>query len=50
MDAVKKQKKDNILTEDDVKNIEKDMQELTDKFIKEIDRRIDNKTKEVMSV
>ena len=50
MDVVKKQKKDNILTEDDVKNIEKDMQELTDKFIKEIDRRIDNKTKEVMSV
>lgn len=50
MESFKKQKKDSDMTEDDFKNIEKEMQDLTDKFIKEIDRRIENKTKEVMSV
>jgi len=50
MDEFKKQKKNNTLTEDDVKNLEKDMQDLTDKYIKEVDKRVENKTKEVMSV
>ncbi len=50
MDAFKKQKKESDMTEDDLKNLEKEMQDLTDRYIKEIDRRIENKTKEVMSV
>ena len=50
MDAFKKQKKESDMTEDDLKNQEKEMQDLTDRYIKEIDRRIENKTKEVMSV
>ncbi len=50
MDAFKKQKKDSDMTEDDLKGLEKEMQDLTDRFIKEIDSRIEKKTKEVMSV
>ena len=50
MDALKKQRKDNEITEDDQKSIETDLQKLTDDFIKKIDKIIDNKTAEVMSV
>ena len=50
MDALKKQKKDGELTEDDQKNLEEKLQKMTDDFIKQIDKRIDVKTKEVMSV
>lgn len=50
MDALKKQKKDGDLTEDDQKNLEEKLQKMTDDFIKQIDKRIDVKTKEVMSV
>lgn len=50
MDALKKQKKDNVLTEDDFAVVEKELQDVTDKYIKEIDARIDSKTKEVMSI
>ena len=50
MDALKKQKKDGDLTEDDQKNLEEKLQKMTDDFIKQIDNRIDVKTKEVMSV
>ena len=50
MDAFKKQKKDSDMTEDDLKGLEKEMQDLTDRFIKEIDSRIEKKTMEVMSV
>ena len=48
--ALKKQKKDGDLTEDDQKNLEEKLQKMTDDFIKQIDKRIDVKTKEVMSV
>ena len=50
MDALKKQKKDGELTEDDQKNLEEKLQKMTDDFIKQVDKRIDVKTKEVMSV
>ncbi len=50
MDALKKQKKDGDITEDDQKNLEEKLQKMTDDFIKQVDKRIDTKTKEVMSV
>ena len=49
-DDIKKQKKDGILTEDDVKNAEKSVQDLTDKFIKEIDSITAAKEKEIMEI
>ena len=50
MDALKKQKKDGDITEDDQKNLEEKLQKMTDDFNKQVDKRIDIKTKEVMSV
>ncbi len=38
MDAYKAQKKKNEITEDDMKNIEKDVQELTDAKIREVEK------------
>lgn len=49
-DDIKKQKKDNILTEDDVKDAEKAVQDITDKFIKNIDVMTATKEKEIMKV
>ena len=49
-DDIKKQKKDNILTEDDVKDAEKAVQDITDKFIKNIDVMTAAKEKEIMKV
>ena len=39
-----------MITEDDLKRAEDDIQELTDKKIAEIDKILDNKEKEIMSV
>ena len=49
-DDIKKQKKDNVLTEDDVKDAEKAVQDITDKFIKNIDVMTAAKEKEIMKV
>ena len=49
-DEIKKQKKDGILTEDDVKDAEKKVQDITDKFIKSIDTISATKEKEIMKV
>jgi ribosome recycling factor len=49
-DDIKKQKKDNILTEDDVKDAEKSVQDITDKYIKNIDAITAAKEKEIMKV
>ena len=49
-DDIKKQKKDNILTEDDVKDAEKLVQDITDKYIKNIDVLSAAKEKEIMKV
>lgn len=38
------------VSEDEIKDLETQLQKLTDKFIKEIDKAIDSKSKEVMTV
>jgi ribosome recycling factor len=43
-------KKKSEITEDDLKDAEKDMQELTDKYCKEIDGLLEKKQKEIMEV
>ena len=50
IEKAKAQKKNNEITEDDMKIIEKDVQELTDKFVKKIDEIAAAKEKELMSV
>ncbi len=49
-DAAKKMKKDGELTEDDVKNAEKAIQDLTDKYIKSVDAVSAKKEKEIMQI
>ena len=49
-DDIKKQNKDGLLTEDDVKNAEKSVQDITDKFIKNIDTITTAKEKDIMKV
>jgi ribosome recycling factor len=50
MDAAKKMKADNILTEDGQKEHETEVQRLTDKHVKKIDELVAVKEKEVMTV
>lgn len=50
MDKIKGMKKKAELTEDDVKNYEKDLQAITDKRCKEVDTLTAAKEKELMSV
>ncbi len=49
-EQVKKQRKDSLITEDDQKEMESDIQKATDKMIKEIDVITADKEKELMSV
>lgn len=49
-DAFKKSEKAGEMSEDDLKAAEEDIQKLTDKMIDKIDRAIDAKTKEIMTV
>lgn len=50
MDAAKKMKAENSLTEDGQRDFEKDVQELTNKYIKEIDGHLAAKETELMTV
>ncbi|MEE0059859.1 MAG: ribosome recycling factor [Acutalibacteraceae bacterium] len=50
VDKFKKMKKDGEITEDDLKQAEKKTQDLTDKFVKEIDTLTEKKQKEIMSI
>ena len=50
MEAVKKMKKDSLITEDDQKVAEKDLQKVTDAHIEQIDKIGADKEKEIMSV
>ncbi|MBQ7522500.1 MAG: ribosome recycling factor [Clostridia bacterium] len=50
VDKFKAMKKSGELTEDDLKQAEKKTQDLTDKFIKEIDVLAEKKQKEIMSI
>lgn len=49
-DKIKALKKDNSITEDEVKKAEDDIQKKTDSFIKEIENLVEVKEKEVMTV
>ena len=48
-DAFKKQNKANEISEDELKNLEDKVQKLTDKYIAEIDKAIDVKSKEILT-
>ena len=50
MDYIKKLKKDSSITEDEQKKAEKDLQELTDKYIKKVDDACAVKEKELMEL
>ena len=50
LEDYKTKKKNSEITEDDLKGIEKDIQTLTDKFIKEIDDITADKEKEILEV
>ncbi len=50
MDDFKKKKKANEITEDDVKDLEKELQDMTDKRCKEIDELTAKKEKELLAV
>ena len=47
LDKAKKAQKDGLLTEDDIKGTEKDIQDLTDKYIKLVDAAVEDKNKEI---
>ena len=50
LDEFKKQQKDSLITEDDLKQAEDQVQKLTDKYVEEIDKLTDAKEKEVMTL
>jgi len=50
MDSYKNDKKNNEITEDDLKQAEVDVQKITDKFSKEIDTIVAAKEKEILEV
>lgn len=50
IDKFKKQQKASEITEDDYKNIEKDIQKLTDDYIKTVDSITDKKEKELFEI
>ncbi len=50
MEKIKAKKKANEITEDDVKEAEKDIQKLTDKFIENIEKIGADKDKEIMAI
>lgn len=50
IEEFRKRQKDSEITEDDLKIAEEEIQKITDKNIEEIDKILENKEKEVMSV
>ncbi len=50
MDAAKKLKADNIVTEDGQRDLEVQIQKLTDKYVKEIDELVIVKEKDIMTI
>lgn len=50
LEVFKKQKKDGTLTEDDMKNVEKDVQKATDDAIRDIDSIAKNKEASIMAI
>lgn len=49
-DAFKKMNKAKEISEDDYANLEEEIQKLTDKYIVEVDKAVETKTKEVLTV
>ena len=49
-DALKKWSKAKEISEDEADDLEKAVQKLTDKFIAEVDKAVETKTKEVLTV
>lgn len=50
IDAAKKMKKDSAITEDDLKEAEKRLQDITDKLIKDVEKVASTKEKEILSI
>ena len=50
LEGFKKQKKDGEITEDDLKNLETQIQKLTDKFVAKVEEMIKEKEKEILEV
>lgn len=50
LDKLKKMEKASEITEDDLKNGEKKIQDITDKYIKEIDKASEAKEKDIMEI
>ena len=50
MDSFKKMEKQKEITEDELKDLEDDTQKLTDKFIAEIDKKCEEKCKDILAV
>ena len=48
-DMLKKLKGTDV-SEDEIKDMENELQKLTDKYVKEADKSVENKSKEVMTV
>ena len=48
-DALKKLKGSEV-SEDEIKDMETELQKLTDKFVKEVDKAVESKSKEIMTV
>ena len=49
-DALKKAGKSSDVSEDEIKDLEDEVQKMTDKFIKDIDLAVEEKTKEILTV
>ena len=49
-DALKKMGKAGDVSEDEIKDLETQVQKLTDKYVKEVDKAVEAKSKEVMTV
>ena len=50
MDSIKKMEKAGDISEDDLKQGEENIQKITDKMIEKVDKAIETKTKEIMTV
>ena len=50
IDTFKKQEKKSEISEDDLKGLEEKIQKLTDKYVAEIDKACDEKSKDILTV
>lgn len=50
LDALKKDQKDGTVSEDDLKRLEKEVQQTTDRHIRDLDQHLQSKEKELMAV